>query len=163
MHDPAVYDRQHRSNLPDGLVRHARGIGVIVAQHDDVSEPARLDRFPTGSCSRTDLGHRGRAIPAGAEPLELETKAAELSGVRPSGDEPALQRDQLGDGGGVGRALHRVPPLDQFLELCLLGHNNEATRALPNSVMQIGPDQGQLMALLVKLVGARMIARVRKE
>jgi predicted O-methyltransferase YrrM len=30
-----------------------------------------------------------------------------------------------------------------------------ATAQLPESVMQIGPDQGQLMALLVKLIGAR--------
>jgi predicted O-methyltransferase YrrM len=31
----------------------------------------------------------------------------------------------------------------------------EATRALPNAGMQIGADQGQLMALLVKLIGVR--------
>lgn len=31
----------------------------------------------------------------------------------------------------------------------------EATAPLPQSEMQIGPDQGQLMALLVRLVGAR--------
>jgi predicted O-methyltransferase YrrM len=30
----------------------------------------------------------------------------------------------------------------------------EATVSLPRSVMQIGPDQGQLMALLVRLIGA---------
>jgi predicted O-methyltransferase YrrM len=31
----------------------------------------------------------------------------------------------------------------------------ETTAPLPESVMQIGPDQGQLMGLLVKLIGAR--------
>jgi predicted O-methyltransferase YrrM len=31
----------------------------------------------------------------------------------------------------------------------------EATRALPNAGMQIGPDQAQFMALLVRLMGAR--------
>jgi predicted O-methyltransferase YrrM len=31
----------------------------------------------------------------------------------------------------------------------------EATRALPNAMMQISPDQGQFMALLVRLLGAR--------
>jgi predicted O-methyltransferase YrrM len=31
----------------------------------------------------------------------------------------------------------------------------EATAAIPHSEMQIGPDQGRLMALLVKLIGAR--------
>ena len=31
----------------------------------------------------------------------------------------------------------------------------EATRSLPNAGMQISPDQGQLMALLVRLMGAR--------
>ncbi|HWK84076.1 MAG TPA: class I SAM-dependent methyltransferase [Caldimonas sp.] len=31
----------------------------------------------------------------------------------------------------------------------------EATRALPNAGMQIGPDQAQFMALLVRLIGAR--------
>jgi caffeoyl-CoA O-methyltransferase len=31
----------------------------------------------------------------------------------------------------------------------------EATAAVPHSEMQIGPDQGRLMALLVKLIGAR--------
>lgn len=36
-----------------------------------------------------------------------------------------------------------------------LARLREATAALPESEMQIGPDQGQLMALLVKLIGAR--------
>src|SRR6476646_8163854 len=31
----------------------------------------------------------------------------------------------------------------------------EETQAMPRASMQIGPDQGQLMALLVKLIGAR--------
>lgn len=37
----------------------------------------------------------------------------------------------------------------------VLARLREATASLPESVMQIGPDQGQLMALLVKLIGAR--------
>lgn len=37
----------------------------------------------------------------------------------------------------------------------VLARLREATASLPESNMQIGPDQGQLMALLVKLVGAR--------
>jgi predicted O-methyltransferase YrrM len=37
----------------------------------------------------------------------------------------------------------------------VLARLREATAALPESEMQIGPDQGQLMALLVKLIGAR--------
>ena len=37
----------------------------------------------------------------------------------------------------------------------VLARLRAATAPLPESVMQIGPDQGQLMALLVKLIGAR--------
>ena len=37
----------------------------------------------------------------------------------------------------------------------VLARLRAATTSLPQSVMQIGPDQGQLMALLVKLIGAR--------
>lgn len=37
----------------------------------------------------------------------------------------------------------------------VLARLRERTAALPESEMQIGPDQGQLMALLVKLIGAR--------
>lgn len=37
----------------------------------------------------------------------------------------------------------------------VLARLRAATATLPNSVMQIGPDQGQLMALLVKLIDAR--------
>jgi caffeoyl-CoA O-methyltransferase len=36
-----------------------------------------------------------------------------------------------------------------------LARLRKATASVPHSVMQIGPDQGQLMALLVKLIGAR--------
>src|SRR3954454_19329096 len=31
----------------------------------------------------------------------------------------------------------------------------EETQAMPNAMMQIGPDQGQLMGLLVRLIGAK--------
>jgi len=37
----------------------------------------------------------------------------------------------------------------------VLAQLRDATASLPNSVMQIGADQGQLMALLVRLIGAR--------
>jgi len=40
-------------------------------------------------------------------------------------------------------------------EPTVLAELRDATAALPNSVMQIGADQGQLMALLVRLIGAR--------
>jgi caffeoyl-CoA O-methyltransferase len=40
-------------------------------------------------------------------------------------------------------------------EPAVLAELRAATVALPNSVMQIGADQGQLMALLVRLIGAR--------
>jgi caffeoyl-CoA O-methyltransferase len=40
-------------------------------------------------------------------------------------------------------------------EPAVLAELREATASLPNSVMQIGADQGQLMALLVRLIGAR--------
>jgi len=47
-------------------------------------------------------------------------------------------------------ALRSSPP-----EHPALVRLREATAAVPNSEMQIGPDQGRLMALLVKLTGAR--------
>jgi predicted O-methyltransferase YrrM len=40
-------------------------------------------------------------------------------------------------------------------EPTVLAELRDATASLPNSVMQIGADQGQLMALLVRLIGAR--------
>jgi caffeoyl-CoA O-methyltransferase len=47
-------------------------------------------------------------------------------------------------------ALAASPP-----EPDVLARLREATSAIPHSEMQIGPDQGRLMALLVKLLGAR--------
>jgi predicted O-methyltransferase YrrM len=47
-------------------------------------------------------------------------------------------------------ALRASPP-----EPDVLKRLREATAAVPYSEMQIGPDQGRLMALLVKLIGAR--------
>lgn len=40
-------------------------------------------------------------------------------------------------------------------EPAVLAELRDATSALPNHVMQIGADQGQLMGLLVRLIGAR--------
>src|SRR5690606_15766668 len=45
--------------------------------------------------------------------------------------------------------------LDSSREPDVLARLRAATAGLPNSVMQIEPDQGQLMALLVRLIGAR--------
>src|SRR4051812_2131881 len=37
----------------------------------------------------------------------------------------------------------------------ILRRLREETQAMPGAAMQIGPDQGQLMALLVRLIGAK--------
>ena len=60
---------------------------------------------------------------------------------------------------------NRTLNLDGTLYDYLLSHSlrehpaqtalREATKAHPHGVMQIGPDQGQFMALLVRLIGAR--------
>jgi caffeoyl-CoA O-methyltransferase len=60
---------------------------------------------------------------------------------------------------------NRTLNLDDALYAYVLAHSlrehpaqaalREATRAHPNAAMQIGPEQGQFMALLVRLVGAR--------
>jgi predicted O-methyltransferase YrrM len=42
----------------------------------------------------------------------------------------------------------------------VLARLREATAALPEAEMQIGPEQGQLMALLVRLIGARRCIEV---
>lgn len=65
---------------------------------------------------------------------------------------------------------NRTLNLDGTLYDYLLAHSvrehpaqlalREATRAHPRAGMQIGPDQGQLMALLVRLVGARRAIEV---
>jgi predicted O-methyltransferase YrrM len=54
---------------------------------------------------------------------------------------------------------------DYILETSLrdsavLAHLREETSRMPNGVMQISPDQGQFMGLLVKLIGARKILEV---
>jgi caffeoyl-CoA O-methyltransferase len=51
--------------------------------------------------------------------------------------------------------------ISEYVQACssrepaVLAELREATASLPNSVMQIGADQGQLMSLLVRLIGAR--------
>src|SRR5581483_4400552 len=60
---------------------------------------------------------------------------------------------------------NRTLGLDDELYAYLLAHSvrehpaqaalREATRSQPNAGMQIGPDQGQFMALAVRLIGAR--------
>ena len=64
----------------------------------------------------------------------------------------------------------RALPLDDRLMQYVLAHSarehpaqvalREATRKHPHAGMQIGADQGQLMALLVKLIGARRTIEV---
>jgi caffeoyl-CoA O-methyltransferase len=64
----------------------------------------------------------------------------------------------------------RTLPLDDALYEYLLAHSlrehpelaalREATRTHPRANMQIAPEQGQLMALLVKLIGARRTIEV---
>ena len=61
--------------------------------------------------------------------------------------------------------MNRALNLDDSLYAYVLAHSlrehpaqaalREATRAHPDAVMQIGPEQGQFMALLVRLLGAR--------
>jgi predicted O-methyltransferase YrrM len=61
--------------------------------------------------------------------------------------------------------MNRTLNLDDALYAYVLSHSlrehpaqvalREATRAHPYAVMQIGPEQGQLMALLVRLIGAK--------
>ncbi|HET9205433.1 MAG TPA: SAM-dependent methyltransferase, partial [Burkholderiaceae bacterium] len=64
----------------------------------------------------------------------------------------------------------RTLPIDEPLMQYVLAHGarehpaqvglREATRAHPHAGMQIGADQGQFMALLVKLIGARRTIEV---
>ncbi len=66
--------------------------------------------------------------------------------------------------------VYRSLPLDEALYRYLLSHSlrehpaqtalREATRTLAHAGMQIGPEQGQFMALLAKLIGARRAIEV---
>jgi predicted O-methyltransferase YrrM len=66
----------------------------------------------------------------------------------------------------TGRTLSLDDTLYQYLvahsvrEPPILARLREATRALPDAMMQIGAEQGQFMALLVKLIGARRCIEV---
>ena len=66
----------------------------------------------------------------------------------------------------TGRTINLDDPLYRYLiehsvrEHPVLAQLREATRSQPYADMQIGPDQGQLMALLVKLVDARRTIEV---
>ena len=65
---------------------------------------------------------------------------------------------------------HRNTPYDDTLREYLVAHSareqptqaglREATRAHPHAGMQIGPEQAQFLALLVKLIGARRAIEV---
>jgi predicted O-methyltransferase YrrM len=66
--------------------------------------------------------------------------------------------------------MSRLLPMDESLYRYVLAHTlrehpaqaalREATRGHPHGGMQIGPEQGQFMALLVKLIGARRAIEV---
>jgi caffeoyl-CoA O-methyltransferase len=66
----------------------------------------------------------------------------------------------------TGRTLSLTDPLYEYIiahsvrEAPILARLREVTRALPDSTMQIGAEQGQFMALLVKLIGARRCIEV---
>jgi predicted O-methyltransferase YrrM len=66
----------------------------------------------------------------------------------------------------TGRTLSLDDTLYQYLvahsvrEPPILARLREATGALPDAMMQIGAEQGQFMALLVKLIGARRCIEV---
>jgi predicted O-methyltransferase YrrM len=57
-------------------------------------------------------------------------------------------------------SLHRYLLDHSVRELPLLAELRAETRAMPNAQMQIGPEQGQFMALLVRLIGARRAIEV---
>jgi caffeoyl-CoA O-methyltransferase len=66
----------------------------------------------------------------------------------------------------TGRTLSLTDSLYDYLvahsvrEPPILARLREATRALPHAMMQIGAEQGQFMALLVKLIAARRCIEV---
>jgi len=57
-------------------------------------------------------------------------------------------------------ALHQYILVHSVREPAVLARLRKATAALPDATMQISPEQGQLMALLVKLIGARRCIEV---
>jgi predicted O-methyltransferase YrrM len=66
----------------------------------------------------------------------------------------------------TNRTIRLDPPLYDYLlsvslrETSLLARLREETAAMAESKMQIAPEQGQLMGLLVRLVGARRVVEV---
>jgi caffeoyl-CoA O-methyltransferase len=63
---------------------------------------------------------------------------------------PMAKRTQL-----MARDVYEYVLSSSSREPEVLAELRAATASVPNSVMQIGADQGQLMALLVRLIGAR--------
>ena len=61
---------------------------------------------------------------------------------------------------GLSDELYRYLLAASLREDSLLRRLREETAALPDGGMQISPDQGQFMALLVRLIGARRILEV---
>ncbi|QNT69792.1 class I SAM-dependent methyltransferase [Defluviicoccus vanus] len=61
---------------------------------------------------------------------------------------------------GLSEELHRYLLGTSLREVPLQRRLREETAALPNAQMQISPDQGQFMALLVRLIGARRILEI---
>ncbi len=66
----------------------------------------------------------------------------------------------------TGRTLSVTDDIHRYLiehsvrEPAILARLREVTAAMPNAQMQIGPEQGQFMALLAKLMGARRCIEV---
>jgi caffeoyl-CoA O-methyltransferase len=56
--------------------------------------------------------------------------------------------------------IHRYLVAHSVREPAVLARLRAATEALPEASMQIGPEQGQLMALLAKLIGAKRCIEV---
>src|SRR2546423_12787573 len=60
----------------------------------------------------------------------------------------------------IPEELYRYVEQAWLREPDVLRRLREETQAMPRATMQIGPDQGQLMALLVKLINARRTLEV---
>ncbi len=108
-------------------------------------------------------------------PREVSRRAPDCCRGRRRASPPSSVRDR-----DTGRALlqptretsmaNRTLTLDDTLQSYLVAHSvreipaqtelREATRTHPHAGMQIGPEQGQLMALLVRLIGARRCIEV---
>ena len=82
----------------------------------------------------------------------------------------ALKRRRHAEGGRIGTRMSKFTPIDDRLYAYMLAHEppeheqlralREHTERLPNGRMQITPEQGHLLALLVGLMGARRVLEI---